>query len=54
MLEFNGNIAASTATTVAGIAFWVLVLAAYLALILFTLQSIVHAPLTARARTRWI
>lgn len=46
--------ASDTATTIAGIAVWALLLATYLALILFTLKDISHASLTPRARTYWI
>jgi hypothetical protein len=46
--------AGETTTTVAGITFWVVLMAAYLALILFALSKIVHSSLSTGARTRWV
>lgn len=57
MSYFDSNshvVAASdTGTTIAGIMFWVVVVAAYVALIMFTLWRIIHSPLTTGARTLW-
>ena len=41
-------------TTLAGIAFWSVLLAAYVALFVATLVSVARAPLTRQSRTRWI
>jgi hypothetical protein len=46
--------AADLGTTLAGIAFWVVLLAAYLALFAATLVSVARAPLTKQSQTRWI
>lgn len=46
--------AADLGTTLAGIAFWGILLAAYVALFVATIVSIVRARLDGRARTRWI
>lgn len=46
--------AADTSTTIAGIVLWAVVVAAYLTLLLFTLRSVSHTPLSAEARTRWV
>ena len=40
-------------TTLAGTAFWVILVAGWLALLLLTLRSISRAPLTTQSRTRW-
>lgn len=40
--------------TLAGIAFWTVVLAGYVTLFAATLVSVARAPLDARTRTRWI
>lgn len=45
--------ASDTGTTIAGITFWVVVVGGYLALILFTIWKIIHAPMSARSRTLW-
>ncbi|GIG90351.1 PLD nuclease N-terminal domain-containing protein [Plantactinospora endophytica] len=46
--------AADTGTTIAGILFWVVLVAAYTALILFTLWKVIHSGLEDRARTLWV
>lgn len=46
--------AADLGTTLAGIAFWVILLAAYVALFVGTLVSIVRAPIHRQSRTKWI
>ena len=46
--------AADLATTLLGIAFWSVLLAAYVALFAATLVGICRAPLPRRSRTRWI
>jgi H+/Cl- antiporter ClcA len=54
-LDNNSHLIAisDTATTLAGILFWTVLMAAYLALILFTLRKIIHSSLSTPARTRW-
>jgi amino acid permease len=46
--------AADLATTLAGIAFWTVLLGAYVALFAATLVSVVRAPLSRQSRNRWI
>ena len=46
--------AADPATTLAGIAFWSVLLAAYVALFAATLVSVCRSSLESRSRTRWI
>lgn len=46
--------AADLGTTLLGIAFWVVLLAAYVALFVATLVSVARAPLTRKSRIRWI
>ncbi|BAL88273.1 hypothetical protein AMIS_30530 [Actinoplanes missouriensis 431] len=46
--------AADLAPTLTGIAFWTVLLAAYVALFVATLVSVCRAPLDAQARTRWV
>ncbi|MEU4690605.1 PLDc N-terminal domain-containing protein [Actinoplanes sp. NPDC023714] len=46
--------AAGIATTLAGIAFWTVLLAGYVALFAVTLVSVCRSPLESRSRTRWI
>ncbi|MEU4562693.1 hypothetical protein AB0F72_30310 [Actinoplanes sp. NPDC023936] len=46
--------AADLAPTLTGIAFWTVLIAAYVALFVATIVSVCRTPLDARARTRWI
>lgn len=50
----NMHAAADVGTTLTGIAFWVVLLAACVALFTATIVSILRAPLGRRSRTRWI
>jgi hypothetical protein len=54
-MQISGTVAAADlGATLAGIAFWSILLAAYVALFAATIVSIRRAPMAARSRTRWI
>ncbi|MEU4420225.1 hypothetical protein AB0F81_06335 [Actinoplanes sp. NPDC024001] len=46
--------AADLVTTLTGIAFWTVLLGAYVALFIATIVSVLRAPLDQRSRNRWI
>ncbi|MEE6261700.1 PLD nuclease N-terminal domain-containing protein [Plantactinospora sonchi] len=49
----HGIAAADTGTTVAGIILWVVLMAAYLALVMFTVWQVIHSPRSDDSRTLW-